>query len=562
MRKRIRARARLLVLAVAGAVALVALPSPAPAAQRDCKQPRGKHEPPCNPALAASPWGASHRGSYAQGSSPFRGLESSRARTKHLDLPGIPISIQFSGRYDDGGRAAWGSLIDSGDRQALFKVDAGTGELIDLYEPGAREGKTPEGEGGITGAYNMLDRNGRFIVPRQRWLDVYKDSVKGDRSSPIKLRKRFRLPGRAFCGDADRLVGAAMTYEGFIAFATERGVVGTVPGRPTAMRKGRLRAVNLNEGRCQAPDDQLETVSNNIAVDERGGIYVVTSERMRRLNHDAKRNRLARRWSAPYDTGSEVSEIRLGAGSGSTPSLMGTGRRQDRFVAITDGQDLMHMALFWRGGVPKDFDGLGEGRRRRMACEFPVRFGDPDARSSLSEQSIAVRGYGTLHVNNALDYEFPPGLPDVLVNALAALRGGDPNAAPYGAERIDWNPRKQRCESVWAKPRISIPNGIPSISERSGLAYGIGQRGGEWGVRGLRWRDGRPKLFAPADNRPCSEQALAYLEEGGLLGILGPVLDELPRSCENSVYAATEIGPGRSIWTGTFLGLTIYEPRR
>jgi hypothetical protein len=543
------------------ALVLVAL-APAPADARACKQPRGKLEPPCNPALATSPWGASHRGSYAQGSSPFRGLEGSRAKATHIDLPGIPISIQFSGRYPDRGRAAWGSLIDAGDRQALFKVDVGTGKLIDLYEPEEREGSEPQGEGGITGAYNMLDRNGRFYVPRQRWFDVYKDSVKGDRFSPIKLRKRYRLPDRAFCGEGDLLVGATMTYDGYIAFATERGVVGTVPRQPKRMRDRALRTVNLNKGRCAADDDELETVSNSIATDERGGIYVVTSERMRRIDHHADRNRLRKRWGTRYDTGSEISEIRLGSGSGSTPSLMGTGRRQDRFVAITDGQDLMHMVLFWRGRVPRDFKGLGGDRPRRMACEYPVRFGRPDAETSLSEQSIAVRGYGTLHVNNALDYEFAPGLPEVLINAFAALRGGDPDAAPYGVERIDWKPGKQRCESVWAKPRISIPNGIPSISERSNLAYGIGQRRGEWGVRGLRWRDGRPKLFTPAGDHPCSDQALGYLDEGGLLPVFQPVLDELPRSCENSFYAATEIGPGKSIWTGTFLGLTIYEPRR
>ena len=79
-----------------------------------------------------------------------------------------------------------------------------------------------------------------------------------------------------------------------------------------------------------------------------------------------------------------------------------------------------------------------------MACEYPVTFGDPGATASLSEQSVAVRGYATFNVNNLLDYDFPDGLPAVLLNALAALRGGDPAATPHGVERIDWNPRTQR----------------------------------------------------------------------------------------------------------------------
>jgi hypothetical protein len=553
-------RARKTSLVAAGiAAALVLVPATGEA--RECKQPRGKNEPPCNPYLAQSPWGASHRGSYAQGSSPFRGLESDKVITRHLTVPGLPVQIEFSGRYDDGGRVAWGSMVDSTDAQALFKVDAESGKLIDLYIPGDREQPPPAaGEGGITGAYNILDRNGRFYVPRQRWIDVYKDSVKGDSASEIKLRKRYRLPADFFCGAADRLVGATMTYDGYVALATERGAVGTIPRRPKQMRDSKLRSISINQGRCGEPDDELEIVSNSIAADERGGIYVVTSKKMRRFDHDAAANRLRSKWSARYNAGSDASEIRLGTGSGSTPSLMGTGRRQDRFVVITDGQDLMHVDLFWRGGIPGDWKGLGGDRSRRLACEYPVRFGDPDASTSLSEQSVAVRGYGTFHVNNALDYDFPDNLPPILLNALAALRGGDPIAAPYGAERIDWNAKKRRCRSVWANSKVSIPNGIPSISQRSKLAYGISQSEGIWGVRGLNWKNGRSELFASPVDQSCSEEMLGFLDAAGSLPFLEPTLDELPNSCENSTYAATEIGPGKSIWTGTFFGLTIYQP--
>ncbi len=546
---------------------MVALPAPAGAGAAGCKQPKGKFEPPCNPALASSPWSASHRAGYAQASSRYRGIESADVRATHLDLPGIPISIQFSGKYGDGGRVAWGSLIDGADRQALFKVDVDSRKLIDIYVPGEREVDPPtSGVGGITGAYNMLDRSNHFIVPRQRWFDVYGDAKRGKSGSPIALLKRYALPARAFCGTGDKLVGATMTYDGYIAFATENGVVGTIPRHPGQMRNANLRTVSLNgDAACASadePDAELETVSNSIAADENGGIYVVTSKHMVRVNHDARTGDLVVRWSTPYNAGSDVSEIRLGEGSGSTPTLMGTGRGQDKFVVITDGQDLMHLDLFWRNGVPKKWDGLGDGRPRRMACEYPVTFGDPTATTSLSEQSVAVRGYGTLNVNNLLDYEFPDGLPAVLLNAFAALRGGDPAAAPQGAERIDWDPARQRCRSVWSNSHVSIPNGIPSISSGSKLAYGVSQRHGDWGVRGLRWADGRNSFFARAPARPCSETAIGYLRDSGTLPFLGPVVDELPNSCENSFYAATEIGPGRSIWTGTFLGLTAYTPRR
>ncbi len=550
-----------LAIAVAALAALLLAPA-ASAEAKQCKQPKGKHEPPCNPYLAESPWSVTHRGSYAQGSSPFRGVESNKVSTEHLDLPGAPIAIQFSGRYGDGGRVAWTSMVDSGTEggQALAKIDVEGGELIDLYVPIERESKPPTSEGGITGAYNILDRSGRFYVPRERSVDIYKDSVKGDRFSEIKLRKRYKLPESAFCGADDRLVGATMTYDGYIAFATERGVVGTVPRQPKQMQDSALRTINLNEGNCEAPDNQLETVSNNLAADERGGIYVVTSQRMRRIDHKADRNELKSKWSAPYEAGSEASDIRLGDGSGSTPSLMGTGPGQDKFVVITDGLDLMNVDLFWRNKVPKNWRGLGDGQSRRQACEYPVRFGDPDATTALSEQSVAVRGYGTLHVNNSLAFDFPTGLPGVLINAFAALRGGDPAAAPYGVERIDWDPDGRECGTVWADDSISIPNGVPSVSQRSGLAYGIGQVDGEWGVTGLDWTTGRSEVFAPQEDQRCSQQVFDYLAAAGLEAVFAATLAELPNSCANSTYAATTVGPGKTIWTGTFLGLTVYRP--
>jgi hypothetical protein len=489
-------------------------------------------------------------------------VESNKVSTEHLDLPGAPIAIQFSGRYGDGGRVAWTSMVDSGTEggQALAKIDVEGGELIDLYVPIERESKPPTSEGGITGAYNILDRSGRFYVPRERSVDVYKDSVKGDRFSEIKLRKRYKLPESAFCGADDRLVGATMTYDGYIAFATERGVVGTVPRQPKQMQDSALRTINLNEGNCEAPDNQLETVSNNLAADERGGIYVVTSQRMRRIDHKADRNELKSKWSAPYEAGSEASDIRLGDGSGSTPSLMGTGPGQDKFVVITDGLDLMNVDLFWRNKVPKNWRGLGDGQSRRQACEYPVRFGDPDATTALSEQSVAVRGYGTLHVNNSLAFDFPTGLPGVLINAFVALRGGDPAAAPYGVERIDWDPDGRECGTVWADDSISIPNGVPSVSQRSGLAYGIGQVDGEWGVTGLDWKTGRSEVFAPQEDQRCSQQVFDTLAAAGLEAVFAATLAELPNSCANSTYAATTVGPGKTIWTGTFLGLTVYRP--
>ena len=556
-------RGAVATIGTAAALAAGALALPGVASAAQCKHESAKNEPPCNPALANSPWGASHRGSYAQASSPYKGLESKKVKTTHINLPGIPIQLQFSNRYPKGGRVAWGSVVSSNDNQGVFKINVKTGKLIDLYLPDEREqNPPPHAAGSISGSYNMLDRNDHFIVPRNRYVDVFGEQNADKVGSKITLLKRYYLPDSAFCTADDHVVGATMTYDGYVALVTEFGVVSTVPRKPGGMNDKNLRSYSINGDACgTASPDNLENVSNSIAADEKGGIYVVTSKKMRKIKHNPKTNKLSSAWTSRYNAGSEQSAVRLGEGSGSTPSLMGVGH-QDKFVVITDGQDVMHQDLFWRGGVPKKWKGLGSNHPRRMACETPVTFGDPNTTASLSEQSVAVRGYATLNVQNLLDYDFS-GLPaGPLRSVLAALRGGDPSAAPHGAERIDWKPGEQKCVSKWSNKTVSIPNGIPTMSSKSKLAYGISQKNGQWGVAGLDWKTGKEKFFAKTQQQACdAEQAHSYLQQGGVDGVFGPVIDELPNSCSNSTYAATEVGPGGSIWTGNFLGMTIYRPK-
>ncbi len=527
-----------------------------------CTTPDVVDEPPCNPALVDSPWGASHRNSYSQASSAWPGPDAdTEVEARHVDLPGIPIQLQFSEPYDDDGVAVWGSLLNTADSRAVVKLDHRTGEVIDVYLPAEREDQPPEpGGGGITGAYSLLDRDGRFIVGRQRSLEVYADSVAGDRASAIELVTRFALPESAFCTDADRLVGATMTYDGMVAFATEQGVVGVVPRQPERMTADQVVTVSLNGDRCTDEDPDLEIVSNSVAADEDGGIYVVTSGAMHSVDWDPEAGTLSLTWTAGYETGTGRSAIRLGAGSGSTPSLMGTGADEDRFVVVTDGQDLMHVVLFWRDDVPGDWEPVRPGADPRIACEFPITFGDADAVETISEQSVLVRGYSTVHVNNKIvDESVIEGLAPDLASALAALEGGDPVQAPSGIERVDWDPTTRTCTSVWANDELSIPNGIPTMSASSDLFYGRGLREGVWGIEAVDYGTGESVAWFPARNDPCTEEALSAAEPAQRAA-LDAVVERLPNSCENSVYAATEVGPDGAIYTGTLFGATSHVP--
>ena len=525
-----RVSAAVAAIAVAGSLPATAAAAPT------CTTPAAAdgHEPPCNPYLASPEWAASHRASYAQASSPFAGPRPGEILARgHLSgLFGIPVVVTFSDRYPDGGRAAWLSTVSIPDARTVYKVDVKTGLIIDSYDDVRNEHTTPQGPGGISGAYSVLDRDNNLIVGRGRSLDVYGDARPGEHLSPIKVHRRFRIPDSVFCRSTDKMVGITLLFDGRVAFASEQGVVGVLPREPQLMSESTLETLSLNGSDCAdpaVPDADLEQVSNSIAADEDGGVYVVTDEAMHKLT--ASPAGLQRTWTGHYETGAG-SGVRLGDGSGSTPTLMGTAPGDDRFVVITDGRDLMHLVLMWRDEIPADWQPIAPGKDRRIACEVPVTFGNPNATESLSEQSVMVRGNAAVVVNNKLGTEDIVSQFGAARIIVAPLAGQDPLHAPYGLERIDWDPRTRTCRSVWANAKVSIPNGIPTMSAATNLIYGVGQRAGVWGLEGIDFSTGASRLFAPASPSPD----------------------------DNSFYAATTIGPDRSIWTGTFTGLTVYRP--
>jgi hypothetical protein len=526
-----------------------------------CLTPLAADEPLCNAAMVDSPWGTSHRVSYAQASSPFPAPAPGVSMTaEHVVLPGPPIALDFSSAYSDGGRAVWGSPL--GLDGATVKIDHDTFQVIDVYVPADEEASPPPVIPGISGAYNVIDRDDRFIVGRTSAIEVFADSVPGDRFSEIALLKRYFLPAQAFCRVGEDLVaGMVLTYDGHVAFVTEQGVLGVIPRDPALMSDVNLDTVSLNGADCANPAiavEDLETVSNSLAADEEGGIYLVTSEAVYKFRFDGAT--LFQVWRAEYEVDPTLGGVRLGVGSGSTPSLMGTEHDDDQFVVITDAQRLMHLVLLWRDEIPAGWQPIAPGKDPRIACEFPITFGDPSATESLSEQSVMVRGFSAVVVNNQLrdDSQFD-AFPGIIRNALSALEGGNPDQAPFGIERVDWDALLRSCRGAWANPAVSIPNGIPGMSSATRLIYGIGQKDGVWGVEGIDFDTGASRLFQPGLEQPCSQESLDAINPA-LGAFIQDSLARLPNSCENSFFAGTEVGPDGSIYTGTFVGASKYTP--
>ncbi|MCU1448771.1 MAG: Gamma-glutamyltranspeptidase [Acidimicrobiales bacterium] len=488
------------------------------------------HEPPCNPYMAPSLWSVTHRTSYDQSSSPLPGTTgpADQVNVAHKGALSIPIGLTFSPRYGDGKRVIWTKGVSFGGE--VLKVDPETLDVIDAYIPQIEEHAAPS-RPSISDVYPLLDSENHFIAPHGASLEIFGDADQGRRDSAIALLRRFAVPPQALCRPQDEEIhGINLTYDGRVVFITNLVTVGVVPRQPDQMKDDTLVTYSINGARCADPSvktEELEQVSNSVAADEQGAIYAVTSAATYRIDLDGQGLRLG--WRTEYQSTGGGSEV--GPGSGSTPTLMGSGTEPDRLVAITDAQPLMHLVLMWRDGVPAGWTPIGPGRDPRIACEVPVTFGDPHATQTLSEQSVTVRGYASVLTNNLhgldpLSRHLPSPLsasPQLLTNA--------PPLQPKGAERIDWDPVTHTCRTVWANPDISIPNAIPGLSAATGQVYGIGARNGNWTLEALDFNTGR---------------SLYDVEAG-------------PLPSEDSFFAATEVGPDDTVWTGNSGGMTRFR---
>ena len=368
-------------------------------------------------------------------------------------------------------------------------------------------------QSGLNAAYTLVDCEGTFFAPRMNEIVAYGDEIPGDAASKIAVKRVFEIPANQLRGEDDFIVGLSILYDGMLAFATSKGTVGVV-----SRSFDPAHFLQLGEG---------EEVSNSIAGDEEGGIYVVTSERMYRVQWTGDKLTTSESeggWVASYEAGGDVAGVRLGKGSGSTPTLMGTGE-QDRFVVITDGQELMHIVLLWRDEIPSDWVQIPGTRDRRIAAQVPVTFGDPEATASSSEQSPCVRGYGVVLVNNLLNTT-SENLVENMINSQ------NPDIAPYGAEKFEWDPRAQELRSVWANKEVSLPNGIPAMSSATNLLYDVGQRAGNWTWEALDWDTGK---------------SVGFYEMG-------------KDAVYNSAWAATEVGLDGGLYSGCMFGMMALQP--
>jgi hypothetical protein len=269
------------------------------------------------------------------------------------------------------------------------------------------------------GAYFYVDHRDRAVVSIGRRIFV------------VALRRgawrRVRTYDLARVIPADDQLNSALPdWSGRLWFVTRRrGIVGVLDPR---------------SGRVLGTHTTGEAIGNSFAVDDSGGVFVVTERAQYR--YDAGRGGAPRvSWRVRYDNSGVKKPGQFDVGSGTTPTLIGR-----RYLSITDNADPMQVVVMRRARrLPRG--------ARRVVCEQPVfRRG-----ASATENSIIATGRSMI-VENNYGY-FPP--PDATSNG---------STTTPGVERVDIRRGGRSCRTVWRSREIS-PSTVPKLSLANGLIY-------------------------------------------------------------------------------------------
>lgn len=349
---------------------------------------------------------------------------------------------------------------------------------------------------------NYAYTNARTVICR------YKLKEAGNPKAGIVLDKQVDMA--PYMDNPQTLVGMVMTYDGYLVVASGNGIA--IIDRTMSMPP----VVKL------IPDDQV--ITNSAAVDEHNGIYIASNSRTpggKGIMHKFvwKNGKLSEdeadgAWTASYDGGPEAPAIKMGYGTGSTPTLMGFGDDEDKLVVITDGAKRMKLVAFWRDDIPEDAVPV-DAENPRIADQKEISCGLSASTEWIqSEQSVAISGYGAFVVNNVI----PNTVPDKIV---AVLSIGPLVTPPFGVERLQWDTEKNQWYSVWTRPDVSSISMIPAISTASNMVFVNGYTEADgWEVTGLDWGTGATShrvIFGQTSRGNGAYAIIQYMENGDLL---------------------------------------------
>jgi hypothetical protein len=515
--------------------------------------------PPKNPFLADSIYAIPHGDAAQQDSTQRSGPEGptktlSEAERNYQQIGPGHFGIYISSPYPDGRRVVWSNGADR-----IAKLDHASFEVLDEYpvkpmdqwptdeqiddaidtldSHDCSEGidspdcKALQAEAfrlaslylrGIDGVYAMLDKDNTLYVGGSQQVVAYGDVEAGNPDSEIEIKRTWDIPTDGSV--PGNLVGFNMTFDGWIIMVTDLGAL-------VAMSRDfqEIRTVMLNFSE-QAPAhnawvDSLGLrgqywVRNPMAIDDDGSIYVASADHMHRVmwieeDEEFSRDQADGAWTVPYSNVRDEEAGRGGLGTGATPSLIGFGEDEDKFVVITDGDALMNMTYFWREDIPEGWEKLPNALSDRVAGKLPANFGNDELEFAQSEQSVVVSGYGAVVVNNEARNVPADTIPQA-VRLYASFLGAEPLFQPFGMQKFEWDPEAKKLEEAWANPNLSSPNSVPYISRDSDLVYTVGARDGLWTLEGVDFCSGESSFhYVVGGARHNSLFSGVHLDEEG-----------------------------------------------
>jgi hypothetical protein len=426
--------AALLVAAVAGlaaAATALAAPPPIPQTAGDLSglklftghkakpHPIKAPKVPRHPFMAANGRNAVHNDAYQTDTYRNRGPLGSKLRvfSQSYDGMGGLGSCGITIAFDKRGRLITTCISATSVQLRLMKPDLSTVATHDLPPRVIPPGVSPFQSPG--GAYFYVDNKDRAVVSIGRQIFVV--AVKGNSLTRVKTYDLSSvIPAD------DQLNSALPDWSGRLWFVSrQHGIVG---------------ALDPSTGRVLGTRRTNEAIGNSFAMDETGGVFIVTDKAQYRF--DATRSGKPKlTWRVRYKNIGVKKPGQFDAGSGTTPTLMGK-----KYLSIADNAARMNVVVIRRAKH------LARGRHR-VVCEQPVfRRGAGD-----TENSIIATGRSMI-VENNYGY-FPP--PDATSNG---------NTTTPGVARVDIKRGGKGCRTVWTSSEIS-PSTVPKMSLATGLIY-------------------------------------------------------------------------------------------
>jgi hypothetical protein len=322
--------------------------------------------------------------------------------------------------FDRLGRIVTVCVGFEGPRLAMF--DPQTLELLTEFPLPPRIPSPSSGGNPFTdfsgGGYFYLDDVDRVVIPtttRHIWVIGQTTNEAG----PLfQLEQDYDVSAAVPPGDG--IISAMPDWAGHIWYVSGSGVIGVVDP------SGAIRAIARGE-----------RIGNSFAVDETGGVYIVTDAAMYRYDYFAGWPVMT--WREPYANTGIRKPGQTQAGSGTTPTLLGR-----EFVAITDNDDPMDIVVYRRA---RQVTGS------RLVCTHPV-FG---VGAGATDQSL-IGADRAMIVENNYGYTGPTSVMDGVTTTP-------------GFQRVDIRTDGTGCQTVWQNTDLAAPSVVPKLSLASGLVY-------------------------------------------------------------------------------------------